>query len=323
MIKRNLAVIICVLVFFSFAADVLAQEGRGNGRLKGTIVDSKGNPIKDAKIKLKYFDFERNLETISDEKGKWIFIGLGPGGVSVNAEKEGFVTGGIQLAVKGIERNPTQKIILKTPSEVPTDMVAKEDKESKNDLKKANSLFNDKKFERALELYKKFTIMKPNKHEICIYLAHCYLGLKKYNDAISEYNSVLKKINAKTPNAKNNKFIVEIYSGIAEVYMNQNNLKDAEIYFKKAIAINPKDHILTYTVAEILFNGGKTSDAIKYYELTIKNNPSWPNSYKQIGYAYLNKGDIKNSIKYLKKYLSLEPDSPDAQGIKDVIKSLQ
>jgi Tfp pilus assembly protein PilF len=42
-----------------------------------------------------------------------------------------------------------------------------------------------------------------------------------------------------------------------------------------------------------------------------------------VGYAYLNKGDTKKAIEMFKKFLELDPDSPEAFEIKEVIKTLQ
>ncbi len=321
--KKLLIMVIGILMIGILSSGLYAQEGRGNGRLMGEVVDSKGKPLADVKITLEYYNFDRKLETKSDANGAWGFVSLGKGAVTIKAVKAGYIPGGIQLQVSGVNRNPKQKIILKHESEVKQETKETEDTEKKADLKRANALFNSNKFAEALPMYQKFAQLKPKKFEIGIYVAHCLLGMRKYQEAIDQYNKSLEKITAANPNIKGNEHVAACYSGIGDAYMNQNQLKKAEDYFKKSIDVNPGDHILTYNVAEILFNAGKTDDAIKYYMMTIKNKPSFPNSYKQIGYAYLNKGDIKNSVKYLKEYLKLAPDSEDAPGIKEVIKSLK
>jgi len=105
--------------------------------------------------------------------------------------------------------------------------------------------------------------------------------------------------------------------------MRQNNLKEAEGYFKKSLEVDPSDHALAYNVAEIMFVAEKTDEAINYYKMAIQINPQFSKSYMQCGYAYLNKGDTKSAIEYLKKFLEVDPNAPEAEGVKEVIASLK
>ena len=126
-----------------------------------------------------------------------------------------------------------------------------------------------------------------------------------------------------TPDLQGNSEAAKLYASIGDTYMRQDKLKEAEKYFKKSIEIDPSDHALAYNVAEILFAAGKTEDAIKYYDLAVKIKPDWPKAYLQRGYAYLNKGDMENAVQSMKKFLELAPDSPEAEGVKEVINSLK
>ena len=312
---------VCIMMFLIiFTGNIIAQEGNGQGRLKGFVLDTDKKPVKGAKVTLEYLKYSKKIETITDKKGKFSFLGLGVGDIRISAEKEGFVVGGNQTRVSGAQRNPTQYIKLKKLSEVK----AKDDPNAKikDEFSQAINLFDDGKFDKALELFLSFQQKKPDMYKVGLNIGNCYLELKKYKEAINEFNKVLDKIKEENPELKGSKTASQIFASIGDIYMRQDNLKKAEKYFKKSIEIDQSDHALAYNIAEILFLANKTDDAIKYYNLAIKIKPDWPKSYKQIGYAFLNKGNTKKAIEVFKKYIQLDPKSSDAQIIKDVIKSL-
>ncbi|MCP5053407.1 MAG: tetratricopeptide repeat protein [bacterium] len=323
--KQMIAAVAVAFIFIagSFSTALFAQEGRGLGRLKGFVLDSNKNPLTGVKVTIEYKKFNHKLTTTSEEGGKFIFLGLGPGVVQIIAEKEGYVTGGIGLKVSGINKNPIQHIILKKNSEMPKTQEQDQHDALRSQFQKADDLFKDRKFDAALAIYKDFQKNDPKFFKIGLNIAGCYLEMRRYDEAIQEYKDVLKKILEKTPNPKGNNEVAKIYSSIGDTYMRQDKLKEAEEYFKKSIDISPKDHALAYNVAEILFAAGKTDDAVKYYDMAIAINPKWAKSYMQRGYAYLNKGDIKKAIASFNQYLELAPDSQESDGVREVIKSLK
>lgn len=322
--KRSLitAVLVVSFIFAGSSAQLFGQEGRGNGRLKGYVLDTDKNPLQGVKITIQYKDFNRKLNTTTDKTGKFLFGGLGVGVIQIIAEKEGYIKGGLGLKVSGVNRNPEQHIILKKFEEIKE--VAKDQKNEllRGKYKKAEALYKERKFNDALALFQDFLTERPDLYKIRINIANCYLETQRYDEAVTELNAVLQKVLAEKPEAKGNVEVAKIYATLGDIYMRRDDLKKAESYFKKSIDISPDDHALAYNVAEILFAAGKTDDAIKYYDLAIQINPQWAKSYMQRGYAYLNKGDIKKAIESFKKYLELAPDAPEADGVREVIKSL-
>lgn len=323
--KRSIitAVLVVSFIFAGSFSALLAQEGRGTGRLKGYVLDTEKNPLKDVKVTIEYKEYNRTIETTTDEEGKFLFGGLGVGVIQIIAEKPGYIKGGLGLKVSGVNKNPEQHIILKKFEEVKE--VAKD---QKNDLlrgkyTKAEAMFQERKFDQALALYQDFLNERPDLYKIRINIANCYLEMQRYDEAVTELNGVLEKIKAENPETKGNVEVAKILATLGDIYMRRNDLKKAEGYFKQSIEISPDDHALAYNVAEILFAAGKTDDAIKYYDMAIQINPKWPKSYMQRGYAYLNKGDIKKAIASFKQYLELAPDAPEADGVREVIKSLK
>ncbi|UCH94240.1 MAG: tetratricopeptide repeat protein [Candidatus Aminicenantes bacterium] len=318
--RKFAAAVVAILFMFAFSLVGWAQEGRGTGRLSGVVYDTDKNPLEGATVTLEYMRYDRKLTTTTNEKGQWAFMGLGKGIVKVSAEKDGYVSAANQLDVSGVRSNPRQFIYLRSVEEID---VKEKVGEAADTFKKGTALLKERKFEAALALFLDFRQQQPDMYKIGINIGNCYLELQRFDEAITEFQAVVEKIIAETPEVKGNQELARLYASIGDTYMRQNKFKLAEEYFKKSIDIDPADHALAYNVAEILFAAGKTNEAINYYQLAIKIKPDWPKSYMQLGYAYLNKGDTKAAIQSLKKFVELAPDSPETPGVKEVIKTLQ
>jgi tetratricopeptide (TPR) repeat protein len=324
--KSFMVTAICItilLVLGILATSLSAQEGRGVGRLVGFVLGSDKKPIADAKVFLEYRRYDHKLETVTDAEGKFTFTGLGPGDVRIFAEKEGYVRSGLGFPVSSALKNPPQYIIIKKVEEAQAELGTDSNDLLRGKLSQAQTLFTDRKFEAALPLFQETLKERPELYKIGIQIANCYLELTRYNEAIEELKTVLAKILGETPDPKGNVEIAKIYASLGDTYMRQNNFKEAEEYFKKSIDISPLDHALAYNIAEIMFAAGKTDEAIKYYDLAITINPKFAKSYMQRGYAYLNAGDTKNAIASFKQFLEVDPQSPDADAVREVINSLK
>jgi len=308
-----------IIIFSGFG--LYSQEGRGKGRLTGFVVDEDENPIEGALIILEYFQFTHKLTTVSDARGRWGFIGLGRGVVSITTDKEGFVPSTIQLEVSGAKRNPEPKIILKKPTgNVATEGLSDSSKEI---LLQGNALFEQKKFVEALPLYQAFSDKYPSLYKIRLNLANCYMELQEYDKAIAEYQKVLDGLDGEAADKKDNKLTAQVFSGIGDAYMRQNKFKEAEQYFKKSIDIDPGDPALAYNVAEIMMQAGNADEAIRYYEMAIRIKPDWPKFYLKLGYAWLNKGNTQKAVESFTKFVEISPpDDPDVALVKDIIKKI-
>lgn len=314
--------VIAVLFIFSFTSIGFAQEGRGTGRLNGMCYDKDKKAVGGVKLTLEYLQFTNKKDIVSEKDGKFAFLGLGKGMVKITAEKEGFIRQTIgPIDVSGARRNPKVFITLVRVTEV--DPMGEKGNEARDIFSKANALFKEGQYKASLALFEDFRKEQPEMFEIGINIGNCLLELKRYKEAITEFEKVIEKITTENPVVKGNTKLARLYASIGDVYMRQDKLKDAEGYFKKSLEIDPADHALAYNVAEIMFAAGKTDDAIKYYKMAIQIKPGWAKSYMQCGYAYLNKGDTKSAIEYLKKFLEVAPNAPEAEGVKEVIKSLQ
>ena len=96
------------------------------------------------------------------------------------------------------------------------------------------------------------------------------------------------------------------------IFNNLNNIKDAEKYYLKAIKINPNYADANYNIAGLYKSTGKIHDSIKYYEKTILINPNYADAYNNIGLIHFEKGENLIAKKYFEKAITIKPQSVNA-----------
>ena len=136
---------------------LLSQEGRGDARLKGIVVDEMGNPIEGAKIELISLDYNLKMFSISSKKGNWSFLGLGKTVAKIISSKNGYMTTIIpELSISGI-KNTMQRIVLKKAANI-------EDIEKENPKMlylKGEELYKQTEYRKALIVFKEFLKKEP------------------------------------------------------------------------------------------------------------------------------------------------------------------
>jgi len=291
------------LLVLAAAIAIQAQEGRGNGRLTGTVVDENGTPLVNATINLKYVEFNNSRQTKSNAKGQWGFLGLGKGTVQVTGELEGYASSTMQQPVSGVALNPEIHLVLKKGTGVAGDP-------DRDAILRANEMFDQRQYAEAEALYREFAQKNPANYKIGIYIANCKTELGEYGEALAEFQKVLAEINKETPDLKGNVTAATVYAGIGDVYMRQQEFKLAEENFRRSIDIQPGDPTLPYNVAEIMFAQNKVDDAETYYLLATQIKPEWPKPYLKLAYVAMNRGQMEKAVERLKKFCEIGKDDP-------------
>lgn len=304
------------IMLMAAATFIQAQEGRGGGRLTGTVVDEKGDAIEGATVTLKYVEFNYQLQTMSNKKGQWGFIGLGKGAVQVTGVLEGYASATTQQPISGVALNPEIHLVLKKGTGAAGD-------ENRDAILRANELFENRKYEEALTLYQEFAQKNPTMYKIGIYIANCKTEMREYEEALAEYQKVLAEITKETPDLKGNATAALAYAGIGDAYLRQEKFKEAEENFRRSIDIQPGDAALPYNVAEIMFVQNKVDDAEKYYQMAVQIKPEWPKPYLKLAYVSLNKGQTDKALEYLKKFREVGKDDPNFAEAQALFELLQ
>lgn len=313
--------LLVMITVFLLLTNLQSQEGRGQGRISGFIVDEAGNPVEGARITLQYLAYSHKLEAVSNKKGQWAMFGLGKGEVTITVEKEGFAPASLQISVSGVSKNPVLKIILKKGE---AGLPAGESVEGlKTLLETANRLFDQGQYSDALKAYQGIIENNPKLFMVRLNIGNCYMELKEYDKAIDDYLKLLDEVNAQPLEKRDNKLVSQVYAAIGDAYLRQDRLAEAQEYFLKAINLDQSDPAIPYNIAEIMMGAGKTDEAIKYYELAVKAAPENPKTYLRLGLAWLNKGDMKKAAECFTRVTELAiPDNPDAVLARELLKKL-
>ena len=310
--KRIWIVLACVLVLSSLA---FAQAGRGKGRLTGSVVNEKGEPVANATIKLEFEKGGLKDETVTNAKGEWSFISLGTGTVLLTAIADGYLDGNAQAHVQQLEKNPPVKILVREDKERKARV---KDEASMLELERGNQLFNERKFDEALEIFNKFAEINPNVYQIYFNIGDAYREKGDFDKANEQYAIAQAKAKEKADVVMQAKAL----AAFGEICLRQEKFEEAQEFFSQSIALNPKDEVLAYNVAVIFFNRNDADKAIEYFKLATQIKPEWSEPYLQMGYAYLNKGDMAKAVEQMKEFLKRDPESPQAPVVQSLIDSL-
>ncbi len=316
--KRNITMRLWAigLLCLGMALSLPAQAGRGKGRLKGTVTNEAGQPLAGVKIMLQFEKGGAQMDTTTDKRGEWAFIGLGTGRCNVTADLEGYVPAVQQTDLKQLDVNPPLNFILGEDKEKKMRL---QDESSMAILDKGTQLYNERKFEEALAVFSEFAQKNPLVYLIQLNIADCHRDLGNVDKAMEGYTAALGAAKEKNDLPVQGKAL----AAIGDLYLKKEDLKNAQEYFKQSLAINPQDELLAYNVGEIFFGNGKTTEAIQYYLMASGIKPTWGAPLMKLGLAYLNRGETDKAQDVLAKLVQVEPDSADAATAKAILDTLR
>lgn len=301
------------------AGTASAQAGMGLARLSGVVVDTAGKPIPGVKIVAEFQqDVGVKKEATANDKGEWAIIGMGTGNWTVTATADGYLAASVSYFVRQLDKNPKLTIKL-TRVERSSGLV--QDEASLQMLDEANAFYADGKYDTALVMFEQFLEKNPAVYQVILNMGDCHREKMEYDQAIVNYNTVIER--AKDDPNMGKAMTAKALAAIGLCYLRQNNLAEAQNYFKQSIDTAPQDETLAYNVGEICFSNQQIDEASRYFEMAIQIKPDWPDPYLKMGYVYLNKGDMAKAIEFFEKFIKLEPNtarSAQAQAIIDSIK---
>jgi tetratricopeptide (TPR) repeat protein len=300
------------LLLIPFAA---GQAGRGKGRVTGTVVDESGNPVAAAKVVIEFQgDSALSLDTTTNKKGEWVFIGLGTGQWRISVAADGYIPITQGAFVKQLETNPKIIIALKKAQEIGGGLI--KDESSLLLLEKGNKLFNEKSYDEAIQAFREFQEKNPDAYQIHLSIGSCYREKGEYEEAIGEYNKLIEKA---PKEASGNEFAAKALAGIGECYLKKEDIEKAQNYFRQSIEMYPNNEFLAYNVGEICFSNQKLDEAIQYFGLAAKIKPDWPEPYYKLGLVYLNNTEYDKAKENFNKFLTLEPSTERSANVKNIL----
>jgi tetratricopeptide (TPR) repeat protein len=303
-------------VLLLFSGPAFSQAGRGTGRVRGVVLDLEGKPIAGASVTLTFSESASlKLETKTDRKGEWAFLGLGSGSWKLDVSVPGFLSESSSLNIVQLSLNPKITVNLKRVQKTTSAYI--QDESTLKLLDEGNQFFKEEKYETALAIYQEFLQKNPAAYQILISIGDCYREKGEFDKAAENYNKAVEE--AKKDPAIGKEVAAKGLAGIGNCFLKQGKIPEAQDFFKKSIENAPNDEILAYNVGEIYFSNQNPDEALKYFGLASQIKAEWPDPYFRMGYVYLNKGDNANAITKFEKFLSLEPDTERSAQAKNIL----
>lgn len=155
--------------------------------------------------------------------------------------------------------------------------------------------------DKALEKLETSAIMQPNSPIVQMNLGKIYLRKDMYSDALEKFKKTIRLDN----------FCGEAYSLTAACLVLQNDLKEAETYYKKACSISPENSEVHTNYATALARIGKKFKALETYKQALKVNKDDFFALHCSGVILSNLGRYNDALEMLKAALKVQPENPD------------
>jgi len=154
------------LIAICSTAPVSAQ-----GRATGTVKDTGGRPIKGATVRAVNRDmYPPEFASTSDDKGRWVMLGLRVGTWTFMVEAPGFIPVQAPSLVRVASTAPLAFVLARDPGPIPGAL----DRNVVQDVTAANQLRDRGQYEQALAAYQRIRDQNPKLTSLSLVVAGVY-----------------------------------------------------------------------------------------------------------------------------------------------------
>lgn len=116
----------------------------------------------------------------------------------------------------------------------------------------------------------------------------------------------------------------KLLNQIALNYKAAHQFKEAGVYFKKALDVDPKNVAIRDDYASCLYYGGDVDGALAELEKSLKYQPTYPGTLFNLGMIrWKGKGDAAGAVAAWKELLKTNPNIPQKENIEQLIARAQ
>jgi tetratricopeptide (TPR) repeat protein len=304
-----------------------------NRIIRGKVTNDKGEPIKDAVIKIMGTDVKREYNTKTDKKGEYFYMGIPYGQYRVIARAQGYqpdFAQGIQPSIADervvdFKLNPgaDHKLAFEmSPEEMERlkQEAAKSEKQQKSsgEVKAAFdaglALAQQGKYEEAVEQYKKALEKDAEQPYVLANMADSLSKINKNDEALAAYQKAISL----APND------AAMYTNMGVLLGKMGKLTESQEAFKKAASVNPGAAGQNlYNLGATLVNSGRAAEAAEAFKQAIAADPNFAEAYYQLGICLSGASNtIPDAIKALEKYIQIGQKADQVEVAKQLISAL-
>jgi tetratricopeptide (TPR) repeat protein len=296
--------LILMLMSCSFA---YSQGYKGKGRLKGLVTDQEGHPMEGVKVKLYCERGASGFEVKTDKEGVWRANYIRGGPYDIDFEIPGYMPKKISAHINEFGKNPDIEVSLQK-----IEGLAVVD-ELKEELQKGNDLFDQGKYEEAIQSYQ--TIIEKTPETFILYrnIGNCYFQMENYEEAEEYYKKVLEKDPDDT----------ESILGVGNTYANRGQNDKALEWYSKIAFEKISDPMVLYNIGSNLYAQGQHQEALKYYRKAVEIKPDFQDALYYLGLVNLTLGNNQDAIDVFQEYLKYDTESERADQVRNFIQFLK
>jgi tetratricopeptide (TPR) repeat protein len=288
------------------------------GRLRGTVKDSKGNPIDKVKITIEATgEVPQKYSAVTNAKGEYIHIGIKPGDYKVTPSKEGYAP--VDYAFANLHIPPSdrpEKVdFVMQPQAAAVAAVQEEKKQIQEQNKSAQEgikLINEGKYDQAIAELQKVLQSDPNLAAAHYNLGVAYERKKELAEAEKHYLDAIKL----KPD------FGEAYLSLGNTYLSGKKLEDAMNAFAKATQLLPDSYEAFYNLGASSANLMKYAEAEAAFRKATQLNPNEPVAHYQLGMALYGQSKNAEAKVEFQKYLELNPNAADKKEVEELLSTL-
>jgi type IV pilus assembly protein PilF len=161
------------------------------------------------------------------------------------------------------------------------------------------------KYMEALDHYKQALLLDPKYTEVHNAMGATYLELGQWDNAIREFNIVLKDLLYLTP--------FYVLNNLGWAYYKKGDLPHAAENYKKALDMKPDFGLARYNLGLAYRDSKKTDLAIAQFQQVITLVPNFMDAHFQLGQLYFNAGKKQEAQKSFEEVVRLGPQSDQAR----------
>jgi predicted Zn-dependent protease len=296
-----------------FCPVLIAPAFAQSGRVGGVVKSEDGQPIKGATVIAENANIAQSFTATTDDKGRFIMIGLRGGPWRFISQAPGFTPEGAVANVRMGTPNPPVTFSLKKTGNANFGalggLVARDLQEG---LTRADALFQEQRWDEAIAAYREVLATAPPLAVIHLQIAAAYRLKKDYAAALLAYRDLLKA------EPTNQKASVEI----AFTEREQGDVAAAERTLIAAAQAPAAGRDVFYALGDLKRELGQGDQAGTYYQQAADADPAWGKPLYMLGMGALNKGDAPGAAKFLQQVIAVDPVSPEAALAKTTLETL-
>jgi Flp pilus assembly protein TadD len=284
------------------------------GRVAGTVKNDSDQPLKGATIVAENSNIGQSLTATTDDRGRFIMIGLRAGVWRFIAQAPGYTAAGAEMGVRmGAPNPPLTFVLQKTGPENFGPLGGISNKDLQANLSSAENFFKQGRWDDAVSAYRAILERAPTLAVINLQIAAAYRGKKDYTSALAAYNALLKS----EPTSE------KAFVGIAMTNLERGDAAAAEDTLVRAAATEGAGREVFYSLGELKLSQKNTAEAAEWYGKAVTADPYWAKPLYKLGLCAIEQGDTATASKHLTQAIAVDPASPEAALAKTSLESLK